>query len=371
MSKRNDTLSTLALALQILHRLDPVLPSTAPALAESLGEAFPRDLRTYQRLLRMLADQGFATCDASVRPANYWRSAKGRGLVEPLTPEEAIGLDFVRAHLDPVLPPHAARGLNGLLDKARVALTPQSTLSPSAKIRLGTRADPVRERAWVSKVGVAPTSMPLLPPSIDPEVSRAVSEALYEDRWLTLDYRGANGTTQRELTVMPLALMQQGPRRYLIACRGVGAQERQYALHRILAARAEPTALPEQRPPFSVKEYIDSGRAGFGTGEKVAVVFHIEQDSGNHLRETPVSLDQRISIDREGWMRVSATVPDSIWFWDWLRGFGHRAYLVEPAERAESYWDEGLAGLRIPVLVNGKSSIGNTDSSVCEQLFRR
>lgn len=48
----------------------------------------------------------------------------------------------------------------------------------------------------------------------------AVSEALYYNRWLNIDYSNAHGT-RRQVEVMPLGLAQQGSRLYLV-CRFKG-----------------------------------------------------------------------------------------------------------------------------------------------------
>ncbi len=79
------------------------------------------------------------------------------------------------------------------------------------------------------------TSQPLLPPKIVPGVFEIVSESLYSNRWLHLDYRNSGGK-RGKVEVMPLGLAQQGPRLYLV-CRYRGYDnERSLALHRILSA---------------------------------------------------------------------------------------------------------------------------------------
>ena len=45
-------------------------------------------------------------------------------------------------------------------------------------------------------------------------------------------------------------------------------------------------------------------------------------EAGLHLRETPLSRDQRVQAREDGWLRISATVVDSARLDWWLRGFG-------------------------------------------------
>lgn len=75
-------------------------------------------------------------------------------------------------------------------------------------------------------------------------------------------------------------------------------------------------ALPVDREPFDLQDYIDSGRAAFGDGSTVDVVFDIEPAFKSILTETPLSENQVIKPAEDGWFRVSATVPDSLAFWD-------------------------------------------------------
>lgn len=118
-----------------------------------------------------------------------------------------------------------------------------------------------------------------------------------------------------------LGLAQQGPRLYLV-CRYEGFDnERSLALHRI--TQAEASTLAFERPAeFDLQKYDEDGRFGFGEGQRVRLTFCIENDAGFHLRETPLSKDQQVHDQEDGWMKISATVVDSAMLDWWLRGFG-------------------------------------------------
>jgi len=147
-----------------------------------------------------------------------------------------------------------------------------------------------------------------------------VSEALYANRWLDIDYQNAAGK-RRRAKVMPLGLAQQGPRLYLV-CRFEGFDnERSLALHRI--RKAEASTLTFERPTeFDLQKYDDDGRFGFGEGLRVRLRFRIEKEAGVHLLETPLSKDQQVQDQGDGWLEITATVVDSAMLDWWLRGFG-------------------------------------------------
>ena len=164
------------------------------------------------------------------------------------------------------------------------------------------------------------TSQPLLAPAIASGVLEAVSEALYANHWLDLDYLNA-ARQRRQARVMPLGLAQQGPRLYLV-CRFEGFDnERSLALHRI--GKAEVSTLTFERPRgFDLQKYDADGRFGFGEGRRIRLQFCIEHDAGFHLQETPLSKDQQVQDQGDGWLEISATVVDSAMLDWWLRGFG-------------------------------------------------
>ena len=188
-----------------------------------------------------------------------------------------------------------------------------------ARSQLGDKASSQREREWLQKVRVVSTSQPLLPPKIDPTVFDQVSNALYGNQWLEVDYKNAAGK-RTSARVMPLGLAQQGPRMYLV-CRFHGYDnERSLVLHRIITARA--STLTFERPKdFDLKQYDDDGRFGYGDGERIRLSFHIEKEAGLHLLESPLSADQQV-VELENAYEITATVVNSDMLEWWLRGFG-------------------------------------------------
>jgi predicted DNA-binding transcriptional regulator YafY len=119
---------------------------------------------------------------------------------------------------------------------------------------------------------------------------------------------------------MPLGLAQQGPRLYLVCRFPDYDNERSLALHRITSARA--TAREFERPKeFDLQKYDNDGRFGFGEGKQIRLTFRITKAAGQHLLESPLSLDQQV-VELEDHYEISATVVDSARLQWWLRGFG-------------------------------------------------
>lgn len=308
MAKHPDTLETVLLAVELLRRIPRGRKVTARELHRQLEHAgIHRDLRTIQRQLEILSEHFEIERDDRNKPYGYRWLKQARALSVPnLTPQESILLRLAEEHLKNLLPARLMKSMEGFFYQAK------RNLEPDGSTRL--------EQEWPGKVRVVSTSQPLLPPRIDLAVFDVVSEALYRNHWLQLDYRNSGGTRNR-VDVMPLGLVQQGPRLYLV-CRYRGYDnERNLALHRMLAA--EMSTLTFDRPKeFDLKKYDDDGRFGFGEGERIRLTFRIERNAGLHLLETPLSSDQQLVERDDGNLDITATVVDSAMLEWWLRGFG-------------------------------------------------
>ena len=307
MSKRPDPLETLKLSHELLRRIPRGRTVTAPELQQQLADAgFERDMRTIQRQLETLSECFELDRDDSSKPYRYCWKERAKGLSLPtLTTQESLLLMLAEQHLSSLLPAKLMKSMEGFFTQARS--------------QLGDKGSTQHEREWLKKVRVVSTSQPLLPPKIDPVVFDQVSNALYGNNWLEVDYKNAAG--KRTATrVKPLGLAQQGPRMYLV-CRFDGYDnERSLALHRIVAARA--MTLTFERPrDFDLKQYDDDGRFGYGNGKRIRLSFHIEKAAGLHLLESPLSADQQV-VELENGYEITATVVDSEMLEWWLRGFG-------------------------------------------------
>ncbi len=262
----------------------------------------------------MLSEHFEIERDDRSKPYGYRWLEQAKALAVPnLTPQESLLLQLAQEHLKNLLPARLMKSMEGFFNQA--------------KRNLGSESSARLEREWPCKVRVVATSQPLLPPKIVPGVFEVVSEALYSNHWLHLDYRNSGGK-RNKIEVMPLGLVQQGPRLYLV-CRYRGYDnERNLALHRMLSA--EMSTLTFDRPKaFDLKKYDDDGRFGFGQGEKVRLTFRIARGAGLHLLESPLASDQQVVDLQDGKLEITATVIDSAMLDWWLRGFGDAVSVMQ------------------------------------------
>lgn len=309
MPKRPDTHETVLLALEILRRIPRGRKVTASELHQQLLDSgFERDLRTVQRQLDMLSGHFDIERDERSKPYGYRWKIGAKGFSMPvLTEQESLLLTLAEHHLKSLLPEGLIKSMNPFFQTARQNLGPDS----NAKLA----------REWLGKVRTVSDNQPLLPPKIDPKIFEAISNALYWNHWLDIEYKNASGHLSNA-RVMPLGLAQQGPRLYL-ACRYEGYDnERSLALHRMV--KAKESSLSFDRPKeFDFEKYDNDGRFNFGNGQKIKLCFQIDKAYGQHLLETPLSLDQIVKDLGNDYL-ITATVVDSDRLDWWLRGFGSK-----------------------------------------------
>lgn len=323
MSKRSDTIETVLLALELLRRIPRGRKISAPELHEQLNNAgHARDLRTIQRQLELLSEHFEIERDERSKPYGYRWKERAAGLALPvLSEQESLMLALAEQHLRHLLPANLMKSMDGFFQQART--------------NLGAEGGGKRGREWLSKVRVISTTQPLLPPKIKAGVFEAVSNALYGNYWLDVDYKNASGK-RKAARVMPLGLAQQGARLYLV-CRYEGYDnERTLALHRINGAQASPHGFDRPKD-FDLEKYDADGRFGFGEGKRIRLTFRIDKEAGLHLLESPLSTDQTATA-LETEFEISATVVETAQLEWWLRGFGDQVRAI----RRSSCEDNGV-----------------------------
>jgi len=305
------------MALELLRRIPRGRKVSAAELHHQLTSmGIARDLRTIQRLLESLSEYFEIERDDRNKPYGYQWKERSKGIGLPiLSEQESLLLTLAEQQLRYLLPDSLMKSMDGFFIQARSNLNHQ----PNAQL----------QKEWVSKVRVVSTTQPLLPPKINANVFEVVSNALFRNQWLTLEYKNSSGK-KSNVEVMPLGLAQQGPRMYLVCRYRNFNNERSLAIHRIMTAKA--STLTFERPKeFNLQKYDDEGRFGFGEGKRIKLSFQIEKDAGLHLLESPLSNDQEVK-EFEDHFYISAIVVDTAQLKWWLRSFGDLIQDVQTVE---------------------------------------
>ncbi|MEG9498428.1 helix-turn-helix transcriptional regulator [Mannheimia indoligenes] len=315
MANRPSDIDATLLQLEILRRI-PKLPQKidAKTLHQQLLDAgFERDLRSIQRTLKVLCEHFDIECDERSKPYGYSWKLRSEGLALPiLNEQQSLLLKLAEQQLKYLLPTNLMASMKPFFEQAD-------------KMVSGSKDKP--EYQWLNKVCSTPTSLPLVPAKIKDEIFSAVSQALFQNKLLHIEYQNQFGK-KHSATVMPLAIAQQGASIYLV-CRYEGFQNnRLLALHRI--RKAEISTFTFERPKdFDLKAYQNDGHLGFGNGDKIRLTFSIDKQAGFHLTETPLSKDQKILEESDNHYRFQATVADNDMLEWWIRKFGEDIWDIE------------------------------------------
>ncbi|WP_394389214.1 helix-turn-helix transcriptional regulator [Shewanella woodyi] len=314
MNKKSPLNESLNLALEILKRIPRSRYVTVKELHDQLCEAgMSRDIRSLQRIMETLSVQFNIERNDKSKPYGYKLAHGNAALSLPtMSAHESLLLSLSQQYLSNLLPGNVMASMEGFFQEARYNL---SVTTPHQK-----------EKDWLKKVRVVSETQPLLAPTLDMKALQAVTQGLYEDRYLVIEYVNSKDE-QKKATVMPLGIAQQGSRLYLV-CRFEGyTNERTVAIHRVRQA-ALSTFNFERPKDFDFAQYDADGRFGFGEGKHCRIKFCIKKTDGYFLRETPLSEDQDL-IEFNEYFQVFATVIDSLYLQKWLNSFGDNVWSVE------------------------------------------
>lgn len=296
---------------------------TAAELCQHLGgEGFSVGKRTVERDLQSLSRIFPLIVDERSKPFGWsWDKEAPAFDLPGISSSESLTLLMAREYLRSVMPSSV-----------------QNQLAPyfrQAEQKLDALAEHSSLASWLDKVRIIPPTQPLLVPVIDESVEATLQEALLLDRQCLISYQRKDADKPDEYPINPLGLVQRGALLYLICTIKTYADPRILVLHRVRSA--ELLSSPVQRPrEFDLDTYLSGGAFGWGAGNAIQLEVLFNPESGNHLYETPLSVDQVISIEPDGRLRVVAAVPENKQLLWWLLGFGEGVEVLAPKGLRES-----------------------------------
>jgi len=335
MQSQNDTL--LRQLGMLRHIPQHPRQITARELTERVeAEGFVVSKRTVERDLLSLSEVFPLISNEKSRPYGWsWSKDADAFSLPGMSPLQALTLELAHDHLAALLPA-------SLLE----------TLTPYFKCAEGVLAsgDGVKKLAsWRQKVAIVPPNQPLIPPNYPGEIIEAVHSALLSEQQLEISYTSRELGETKTYPVHPLGIVQRGSVTYLVATLYDYPDIRMLAVHRIQSAQLleQPAKIPKK---FDLAEYIRQGAFGFEESGEIKLVVRFTAPAAEHLRETPISLDQEIATERAGWVRVQATVPDTAQLRWWLLGFADQVEVLKPASLRNEFvnMSQSLHGIYHP-----------------------
>jgi predicted DNA-binding transcriptional regulator YafY len=311
--------SSLRLALARQWEMLKKLPASGPGLTASQIKSWLTDQsyrvskRTVERdLIDLSMSFGIVCNDKSIPYGWHWMPGKQCDFTS-IEVTDAVLLVLVESILNKLLP---ATMLGALKPKFELA-----------KTKLAAMKD-LRYARWADKVRYVPSTVSLIPPSVDGKVLATVQEALLQDQQLEIRYTAPGSKKPKDLTIHPLSLIQRGMTPYLAATAYDYPDIRLYAIHRIQRATlAEGKVVPPKG--YTTDGYLASGAMEFGGAPPIQLKASVTNNLAIYLAETPLSANQKIQSKGNQYI-VTAEVNDSWQLRWWILSQGSAITVLSP-----------------------------------------
>ena len=281
--------------------------------------AFDVTERTVQRDLQKLSGSLFPLrVDERSRPHGWcWSEDAAVMDIPGMDPQTALGFTLAERFLRPLMAPSTLDALNPHFTQARRVLANAPAVVSN----------------WPDKVFIQHRSQPLIAPAVPADVIATVYEALLREKRFAVDYQRRRDRNWQRHEVNPLAIVLRDGVIYLLARLFDYDDVLQLVLHRMRNAKlldidASPSA------GFDTEAYLREHALDFPRGE-IRLVFRMHGETAKHLGESPLSGDQVLSEQNDGWVRIEATVTETSQLHWWLLGFGDQVEVVAPAALRE------------------------------------
>ncbi|WP_430226936.1 helix-turn-helix transcriptional regulator [Paraburkholderia tropica] len=250
---------------------------------------------------------------------------------------EAVAFHILQRFAGNKLPAAVTRDIEPLFAAANVRLSQE-------------KADSRIYRAWPDKVDSVDGTFALIRPNLPEDIFHVIATATFFEREVSLRYRPAGKLDTEDLKskiVWPLALVESAGVMYMVA-QDPSFEPRKdkpkikwlrslFRLDRIVSAAesGKTFAYPED---FSLRSYVEAEQAfNFLTEPAVQLSVAFDGNAGNHLKETPMSKDQKLETLDDGRLKVTGTVIPSLKLRWWLRSFGASVEILSPPSLREEF----------------------------------
>ena len=317
----DSTLRQLKL-LEILPR-SPSKKSSQDLRQELLERGFDVSIRTIQRDLIALSGILPLVSDERDKPYGWSWHKNAYGLNPAMEPIEALTFSLAQEYLEPIMPSKNFKRMKIFFDRANNILKEMDNSSI---------------KNWRDNVRVVPPWQKLIPPKINEQAEDEIYKALFEGNQLNVRYRNKGEKKPKERTINPLGIVLQGVVHRLICTMEEDPKiPRHLPIHRFVSAKSNGNKVKKLKG-FKLDEFVKEENIGYLISDKplnLEVVF--DSMAGQHLTETPLSVNQELKELKDGRYLLKATVPNTYQIRWWLQGFGSQVEVIKPASLRKEF----------------------------------
>lgn len=277
---------------------------------------FDIERRSIERDLPKLSAH-FGLISDGAKPAGWsWVRDARQHHLPSMDSGTALTFQLLERYLRPLLPKPLLKQLDSHFKLAK------STLDDAGSGKFGH---------WSRRIAALPLGHQLLPPDIADDVANVVYAALLQESRFEADYRARSRATAQRYEFNPLGLVYREGSLYLVATLWSYRDVRQFALHRMSAARLtdKPTSTPEK---FNFDRYVHEEREfDYPVGSVIRLELRVNPWLATHLEESRLSTDQHTaSIRGSDDKRFIARVRETEQLRWWLQSLGSAIEVLKP-----------------------------------------
>jgi predicted DNA-binding transcriptional regulator YafY len=185
---------------------------------------------------------------------------------------------------------------------------------------------------WRNKVRVLASGQPLQPPTVDSDIQSVLTQALLQDKRVSITYRPRGAKINKEYVANPLGLVVRDQVIYLVCTLWEYPDIKQFVFSRMRSA----TLLDESitRPKdFDLDSYIAQGEFGWPveSPEKIDLIVDFNRGAAINIIEQPLERNQKIEEINAATVRLTARVQDTYELRRWLQTYGDQVEVLAPA----------------------------------------
>ena len=324
--EKHDHYRAIARGLDIVGMMGPSYLQIKDIHQKLLEKGYDVSKKTVERDMDILPDifpQHVFKQDQS-RPYGFKLPSDSKKL-SAMSPDEAMCLQLAYQYLSPLLPNRTLEPIAPYLKEA------ETVLEMNASKRM---------KNWQKKVLTIHEGFNLQPAKINKDIIPNLHTALWNGNMVRVSYQSATSPKPKDYLLHPVGLVHRGRVSYLICSFNNHTENFSYLpLHRFSSIDVL-TDLSAHKSK-NVKDVAEI--VGFPvSAKKIKVKLKFSKSSGghapgNHLKESPISKNQKITETKDGYIIIEDEVDDILEFRWWIRAFGDTVEVIQPKSLRDEF----------------------------------
>ena len=311
-----------------MTELIPRYPSkvTAQQIKEGLqNRGYKTSLRTVQRDLQELSRLFPIECDDVSIPFGWSWKKNAPGYESPsMDPIQALTFSLAAQYLEPLMPKANFKRIEKFFQRAE-------------NILLGDQKSNVLR--WRKRVRVIPENIRFKEAKIDLENREKLYRAVFEGIQIEAYYRKRGEKKSQLRKIHPLGIVVKGSITYIICMMDEDKIKPRYLpMHRFEKVQLIEDKKINQPEGFDLDLFIHKNNLGYEFSDNLYTFKAIfDKTMAAHLTEMKLNDTQKEKDLGSGKIQITARIPDTLQFEQWLMSFGANVEILEPKKLRDKF----------------------------------